>query len=319
LADLDPLALLQLRSTGRCTLSIPEAYLDLTGPGEYFRRIKSVTFSVPCIAGSFVGVHCKLTLRSSTIRLSAALPGGAAGYTREDMDDERFDDYRGLVQSVVVSGATGDTGSMDDGDAGVRSGPFEYCGVAGDWGIELPANPSKGEPTAFDYGSITDVVLSIRYSARDGGDELKQAAMGSLVQTLQDANAAGAAKVFSIRQDFPEAWARFKAGPAPTANAFAKLELTLTDRHFPFWAKGRVNTFTRSMLLAPQGGAVKIRKTQADATKDDTMAHLFGDAGKGVMGTTLEKNPAMLPSNANTWLVSDNSMSDLWLYVGWQG
>ncbi len=97
------------------------------------------------------------------------------------------------------------------------------------------------------------------------------------------------------------------------------MEMTLTDRHFPFWARTRVNTITRSMLLAPQGSAVKIRKTQADTTKDDTIAHLFGEPGKGVMGTMLEKNPVALPGSANSWLLSDNSMSDLWLYVGWQG
>ncbi len=84
-----------------------------------------------------------------------------------------------------------------------------------EWGIELPADPSKGEPTAFDYVSITDVVLSIRYSARDGGEELKKAAMGSLVQTLQDANAVGAARGVLHPAGFPSGLGTIRGGPGP--------------------------------------------------------------------------------------------------------
>ena len=42
LLQVDPLALLQLRATGRCTVALPEELFDLDGPGHYFRRIKSV-------------------------------------------------------------------------------------------------------------------------------------------------------------------------------------------------------------------------------------------------------------------------------------
>ncbi len=53
LAQLDPYALLQLKNTGVCTFSLPEALYDLDHPGHYFRRIKSVSLSVPCVAGPY--------------------------------------------------------------------------------------------------------------------------------------------------------------------------------------------------------------------------------------------------------------------------
>ena len=46
LLQLNPLALLQLRTTGECTVSIPEELFDMDGSGHYFRRIKSVAVSI---------------------------------------------------------------------------------------------------------------------------------------------------------------------------------------------------------------------------------------------------------------------------------
>ena len=142
-----------------------------------------------------------------------------------------------MVQSIVVSTGISDTGTIDDGDAAIHGAPCEHYGVIGEWEIQLPADPSRGEPTAFDYQTITDVVLSIRYTARDGGERLRRAAMAALVAMLAEANAAGAGRLFSIRHDFPDNWARFTAVPA-TAAAFAPLELTLEERHYPFSGPG---------------------------------------------------------------------------------
>src|SRR5262249_27943119 len=60
LLQLNPVGLLQLRKTGRCTVAIPETLFDLDGPGHYFRRIKSVALSVPCVTGPYTSVNCTL-------------------------------------------------------------------------------------------------------------------------------------------------------------------------------------------------------------------------------------------------------------------
>ncbi len=66
LLQVNPQALLQLRTSGRCTVFLPEALFDFDAPGHYFRRIKSAAVSIPCVTGPYTGVNCRLTLLKST-------------------------------------------------------------------------------------------------------------------------------------------------------------------------------------------------------------------------------------------------------------
>jgi hypothetical protein len=115
LRQLDPVALLTLRATGSCEFTVPEGLLDLIGsPGHYFRRLRSVALSIPCVVGPYTGINATLTLQGSSVRISPALHDGV--YAREADGDDRFSDYLG-VQSVrdqpVAVGAA-------DGPAAVR-------------------------------------------------------------------------------------------------------------------------------------------------------------------------------------------------------
>jgi Zn-dependent oligopeptidase len=47
---------------------------------------------------------------------------------------------------------------------------------------------------------------------------------------------------------------------------------------------------------------------------DDLTATQFGK----IDGATLAKNPLAAPTGNTKWLLSDNSMGDLWLLVAWQ-
>ena len=51
LRQLDPVALLTLRITGSCTISVPEWLYDRDCPGLYMRRIKNVALSIPSVVG----------------------------------------------------------------------------------------------------------------------------------------------------------------------------------------------------------------------------------------------------------------------------
>ena len=73
LRQLDPLALLALRTTGHCTFTVPEWLFDRECPGHYMRRIKNVALSLlPSVTGPYTSVNCTLTLQSSSIRTSSA-------------------------------------------------------------------------------------------------------------------------------------------------------------------------------------------------------------------------------------------------------
>jgi len=70
---LDPLAFLALRETGKCTFSVPEEFLDLDFRGHYFRRIKGLRVSIPCVAGPHTSVSCSVRLLNNSIRINTAM------------------------------------------------------------------------------------------------------------------------------------------------------------------------------------------------------------------------------------------------------
>ena len=76
LLQLNPLALLQLRTTGQCTVLIPEEFFDMDGSGHYFRHIKSVALSIPCVNGPYTSVNCTLRFTKSSIRKEVGVGDG---------------------------------------------------------------------------------------------------------------------------------------------------------------------------------------------------------------------------------------------------
>jgi hypothetical protein len=161
LRQLDPIALLKLKATGTCQVSIPEWLYDLDCPGHYMRRIKSVAVTIPSVVGPYTGVHCTLSLLRSSVRKSPLPKDGE--YVRQGPEDDRFVDYIGAVQSIVTSNAQNDSGMFEPSLRDERYLPFEGAGAESTWKLELPS-----DYRAFDYDTISDVILHIRYTARPG-------------------------------------------------------------------------------------------------------------------------------------------------------
>ena len=78
--------------------------------------------------------------------------------------------------------------------------PFEYQGAVSRWRIELPP-----ENNYFDLDTVTDVVLHLNYTAREGGEALREAAAAR--RRGAGSPATGCA-LFDVRHDFPDAWPR---------------------------------------------------------------------------------------------------------------
>ena len=108
-----------------------------------------------------------------------------------------------------TSAAQQDSGLFETNLRAERYLPFEGAGVISEWQLELPANPSEDDPTQFDYDTITDVVLHIRYTARDGGAQLGAAALEEVKRLIGMGSTAGSVRLFSARHEFPTQWAKF--------------------------------------------------------------------------------------------------------------
>ncbi len=222
---LDPMALLKLKATGVCEIELPEWLFDLDSPGQFMRRIKTVAISIPCIVGPFTSVHAKLSLLQSSIRISS-LKGD--DYQRSGTEDSRFRDFNGAIQSIVTSTAQSDSGLFDPNLRDERYLPFEGAGAVSKWKIELPKDIPQ-----FDFETIADVVLHLRYTCREAG-HLASAATTHIKENVLQAPDGGLLQLFSINSEFANEWNLFKTSPN---NMDRKLTLTINKNHFPYWVK----------------------------------------------------------------------------------
>jgi len=159
-----------LRRDGVVDVLIPEYALDRRMPGQYMRRIKSVAVTVHGRSGP-IAVPAKVTLLRGSTRLR---PDVGDGYRRDGQDDPRFADDI-LATSIVCSGRPGDTGLFQRDYDDDRFLPFEGAGLADShWRIDLFPETSPN------LTEIVDVELTIDYTAREGGDALRAAAVAAL-------------------------------------------------------------------------------------------------------------------------------------------
>ncbi|HEU4891608.1 MAG TPA: hypothetical protein VFT47_08660 [Vicinamibacterales bacterium] len=315
LLQVDPMALLQLRATGTCIFTMPEELFDIDAPGHYFRRIKSAAVTLPCVVGPYTSVNCTLTLQQSSIRVS---PDAGKAYARQSSDDPRFSDYYGSIQSIVTSSGQSDGGLFETNLRDERYLPFEGAGAAGSvWQLTLPADVKQ-----FDFDTIADVVVHVRYTAREGGEVLKAAAVQNLQKAINKAQTVGSVRLFSVRHDFPTAWAAFKGVVLGGATTTATLTIPLQAEHYPFWSVGIVGTAPlKGVQLFAEMGSNKTQVTITDAAnRTDTIVKnpLLGNLLAGQLSNI--PRPAAITDTTHpplTLRFDDNSMSDLWVAIRW--
>lgn len=327
LLQLDPLALIRLRQTGECEIDVPEALFDLDCPGHFMRRIKAVGVTIPCVAGPYTGVNCSLTLLKSTVR-RCSLP--AAPYARDEgHEDPRFADSLGGIESIVTSSGQNDSGLFETNLRDERYLPFEGCGVISQWRIELPNDVRQ-----FDYDTITDVILHIRYTAREGGEPLRANATEYLKTLIAQALASGCWRLFSLRHEFPNEWAQFQ-NQTPAQGERCKLAFTPRAEHYPYWSQPwsqpclstvkEVKLFARSgQSPAPDSieiadEAVDGQETGKNSLKLDSS---FGNLLVGQLGKAEDGGQKSIPLPAGptskiTLYFNDKAITDLWVVIAW--
>lgn len=223
LAQLDPVALLKLRQNGECFVDVPETAFDMDYPGHYFRRLKTVGLSIPCIAGPYTTVACTLTLAGNSLRKDSTLLAGK--FARDlSTDDPRFRDEVAAIQSIATSNGQNDHGMFELNFRDERYLPFEGAGAISRWHIKL----NKDFPE-FDFSTVSDVVIHLNYTAREGGELLRSKAVEEFNKKMNDMALAesrrGLYRVFDLRREYSDKWYKF----LHPANAADDQELVLDD------------------------------------------------------------------------------------------
>jgi len=229
LGMINPMALMQLRENGTCYFDLSEEIFDLDHPGQYMRRIKSVSITLPCISGPYAGVNAKLTLLSNSIRKTTAVDStDSTTYPkRTDGSEDRFIENLAMIQSIATSSSQNDHGLFFLDFKDDRFLPFEGAGAISSWKLELP-----GTFRGFDYSTISDVVMTVHYTAKEGGTILRESSEGHLATFTENSVSAPLDRIFSMKHEFSNEWYRF-LHPAET-DTDQQVEIELKKERFPY-------------------------------------------------------------------------------------
>lgn len=173
----------------------------------------------------------------STPRRAAAGKADYRKQTDSGGDDDRFTVLRVSISATALSSAQSDTGRHEIALTD-RYRPFEGAGVVSRWRFQL-----HDTFRAFDYATISDMVMQIRYTALDGGDRLREVAAGAVEDYVARQEATGSEgeglyMFFDLRADFASEWyAAF--GSAGGSGQQKERELKLDDVY------ARLPVFTR--------------------------------------------------------------------------
>src|SRR5262245_42857491 len=155
LAQIDPAALAKLRETGECTFNLHEVFFDLFYPGQYNRRIRAVRLTIPAVTGPYTNVAATLSLTENKVRRDPDTQ--TTGWN----DRLTVEPLRRSV-SIATSTAQADSGVFEFSFRDERYMPFEGAGAVSTWRLVLPKTFR-----AFDYHTITDVIVQVSYTAKD--------------------------------------------------------------------------------------------------------------------------------------------------------
>jgi hypothetical protein len=191
--------------------------------------------------------------------------------------------------------------------------PFQGAGVISQWLIQLPQDCN-----AFDFETISDLVISLRYSARDAGDALravaKQAATLSRPtdQTSPSADSVSfpsqnnLARLFSLRHEFPTEWYKF-LNPAGTDTA-QTMRLPLTKERFPFQYRNKRITVSQVDLLLKFKDIYNAQQFTTGTPLGDFVA---GGGAPGLLNVYVTQGPpsTLPPPNINPIPLTSNPVN----------
>jgi Tc toxin complex TcA C-terminal TcB-binding domain/Neuraminidase-like domain len=287
LAQLDPQAMLTLKNAGHAIIEVPEALFDLDHPGHYMRRIKTVSLSIPCVAGPYTTVACTLSQIGNKYRKNTDKKPGAATdkdkYLEQTDSDPRFLYNVGTIQSIATSSGVSDSGLFELNFHDERYLPFEGTGAVSRWRIEIPQDFPQ-----FDHSTISDVVLHLKYTARDGGTEFKKLVQDVTAALTNEMVLSGGQGLFagvSLRNQFPDAWWQLTESGQTT--------FTVDERILPYAVQDHSPTIDAVGWYAkvknnPAAYAITVDGVAVNLTKKPLLGNLCtGVGGPITLGTAV--------------------------------
>jgi uncharacterized membrane protein len=197
----DPQELINFKKSGSCTFHLTETDFALDFPGHYCRKIKTISVSIPAVVGPYQNVHATLTQLSNQVLMYPDIDAVKHLMGLQETAPPNGSIRRGwnADQQVALSTGLNDEGLFELNFQDERYLPFEETGAISTWQLDMPkpANP-------IDFQTITDVIITLRYTAKDGGSSYaRQVTQLPPLQTYEGT------KYISLRQFSPNQWQTF--------------------------------------------------------------------------------------------------------------
>jgi hypothetical protein len=110
-------------------------------------------------------------------------------------------------------------------------------------------DPDFGRPLRqFDYSTISDAILHIKYTAREDAGAFKNGAVTHLRDYFEQEGSTHSLRMFNLRQEFPNQWHSF-LHPTNTADGNV-FELEMVPSLFPMRDQGKTLKINMIWLLA---------------------------------------------------------------------
>lgn len=283
LLELDPLALLQLKSQSRCEFSLTEALYDYDFQGHYNRQIKTISISFEGMEDQVVNATLTQLSHKTVLEPDAK----AVKFLLNPKDQPPLtirSDWR-PNQQIALSYVDVEDREKNNGLFELRFDserylPFEGTGAVSDWRLEL-----NGKRGSYDLSRLTNVVIQVKYTALQGGQVFGQAVKGLLKPYLTGV-------LFNVAETFPEQWGEF------LENDSKDLVLSFTREMFPNMSSSKITGIFARFELSSPGAASFVLNSDAEMTlKDGKYTDTSGltISAKGTDLTfTLKGNKALL-------------------------
>jgi hypothetical protein len=175
-------------------------------------------------------------------------------------DDDRFRESNIRVNAIATSSAQNDSGLFDLNFRDERYLPFEGAGAISTWQLELTQDPALRQ---FSYDTITDVLLSVRYTSIEDTGPFRDAAVAHLKDDVLSTISPQLPllRLFDLIHEFPTEWYAFLH---PPAGAQKTLQINIRNQHFPFLALGRTIELESFSLYVRTASTVNTLAGQVD-------------------------------------------------------
>ncbi len=147
--------------------------------GHYLRQLVAVTVSLPAVTAPYQDVRAVLTQTSNALLTKPDIEGARYLMGKSQSAGDNVKVNLRASQQIVLSTGIDDSGLFVLNFSDERYLPFEGTGAVSKWQLSFP-NPQSDDRQKALLENLTDIIIRVRYTAKDGGPSYAQTVQGEL-------------------------------------------------------------------------------------------------------------------------------------------